>query len=65
MLWIVRIKDIEIPVRAQSEAALLGQLENLLDLPLESLDYQVQRLPDLAEMLASSAIRLPGLDGHS
>lgn len=64
MLWIVRIKDVEIPVRAQSEAALLGKLENLLDLPLEHVELQLQRLPDLAEVLANSAIVLPRLDGR-
>ena len=64
MLWIVTIDDVQIPVRAASEQALLEQLEDILELPLDAVAYAMHPLPDLAEMLAASEIALPYLDGH-
>ena len=65
MLWIVTIDDIQIPVRASSEQALLNQLEEILDLPLDALEYNIHSLPDMAEMLSSSQIMMPDLPGQS
>ena len=59
MLWIVTIDDIQIPVRASSEQALLNQLEEMLDLPLETLNYNLRPLPDMAELLSNSQIIVP------
>jgi hypothetical protein len=64
MLWIVTIKDVQIPVRAASEEALLDQLEAIFDLPLQAVDFNLHALPDLAEMLASSQIVMSRLDGN-
>lgn len=62
MLWIVTIEDIKIPVRAASEQALLAQLEEILELPLEAVDYALQALPDVAEILAGSQIVLQNFE---
>lgn len=58
MLWIITIDNVQIPLRAPTEEALINQLEEWLDLPLSNIQYDLHPLPDLAEMLAASPIIL-------
>lgn len=64
MLWIVTIGDVEIPVRADSHRELMEHLENYLADDIDQVMVEVNPLPDMAEILSSSAIMVSRGSGH-